>query len=58
MINLYPNTLEHNRRVPFNKINFSEVYEIIEFQLNLPQSLELTHICISRTTISNPKSLL
>jgi len=27
-------------------------------KLSLPQSLELTHICISKTTISNTKSLL
>lgn len=58
IVNLYPNTLEHNKRFPFNKISFSEVYEIIQFQLNLPQSLELTHICISKTTILTPKSLL
>lgn len=58
IINLYPNTLEHNRRVPFNKIKFSEVYNLIEFQLNLPQSLELTHICISRTTSSKVKTLM
>jgi hypothetical protein len=58
IINLYPNTLEHNKRVQFNKINFSEVYHIIDFQLSLSQSLELTHICISRTTSSSPKTLL
>lgn len=57
IINLYPNTLEHNKRVSFNKINFSEVYKIIEFQLNLPQSLELTHICITRTTTGKAKTL-
>lgn len=51
IVNLYPNTLEHNKRFPFNKISFSEVYEIIQFQLNLPQRLELSHLCISRTTI-------
>lgn len=58
VINLYPNTLEHNKRVPFNKIKFSEIFDIIKFQLSLPHSLELTHICISKTTISNTKSLL
>jgi histidyl-tRNA synthetase len=58
VINLYPNTLEHNKRYAFNKVKFSEIYDIIKFQLSLPQSLELTHICISRTTITNNKSLL
>lgn len=58
IVNLYPNTLEHNKRVGFNKVNFSEVYDIIDFQLKLPQNLELTHICISRTTTSRGKSLL
>lgn len=58
VVNLYPNTLEHNKRVGFNKVNFSEVYDIIDFQLKLPQNLELTHICISRTTTSRDKSLL
>jgi hypothetical protein len=57
VVNLYPNTMEHNRRVPFNKLNFSEVYDIIKFQLNLPQSLELSHLCISRTTILNDYKL-
>jgi hypothetical protein len=58
IINLYPNTLEHNKRVGFNKVNFSEIYDVIDFQLKLPQSLELTHICISRTTTSKGKTLL
>ena len=58
IVNLYPNTLEHNNRFPFNKVKFSEIYDVIKFQLNLPQSLELTHICISRTTITNNKYLL
>lgn len=58
IVNLYPNTLEHNKRVGFNKVNFSEVYDVINFQLKLPQNLELTHICISRTTTSRGKSLL
>jgi hypothetical protein len=55
VVNLYPNTLEHNNRFPFNKVKFSEIYDIIKFQLGLPQSLELTHICISRTTVMNNK---
>lgn len=58
VVNLYPNTLEHNKRVPFNKIKFSEIFNIIKFQLLLPPHLELTHICISRTTISSNKTLL
>jgi hypothetical protein len=58
IVNLYPNTLEHNKRVGYNKITFSEVYRIIEFQLSLPQSLELTHLCISRTTTFKDKTLL
>lgn len=57
VVNLYPNTMEHNKRVPFNKLNFSEVYDIIKFQLNLPQSLELSHLCISRTTTLNDYKL-
>jgi len=55
IVNLYPNTLEHNNRFPFNKVKFSEIYDVIKFQLSLPQSLELTHICISRTTVMNNK---
>jgi dTDP-4-dehydrorhamnose reductase len=55
IVNLYPNTLEHNTRYSFNKVKFSEIYDVIKFQLELPQSLELTHICISRTTIANNK---
>ena len=58
VVNLYPNTLEHNKKYSFNKVKFSEIFDIIKFQLSLPQSLELTHICISKTTISNTKSLL
>ena len=55
VVNLYPNTLEHNKRYAFNKVKFSEIYDVIKFQLSLPQSLELTHICISRTTVMNNK---
>ena len=58
VVNLYPNTLEHNKKYSFNKVKFSEIFDIIKFQLSLPQSLELTHICISKTTISNNKTLL
>jgi len=58
IVNIYPNTLEHNTKFPFNKVKFSEIYDVIKFQLNLPQSLELTHICVSKTTITNNKSLL
>jgi len=55
IVNLYPNTLEHNNRFPFNKVKFSEIYNVIKFQLGLPQNLELTHICISKTTVLNNK---
>jgi hypothetical protein len=59
VVNLYPNTLENNNRFPtFNKVKFSEVYDVIKFQLSLPQSLELSHICISRTTTLINKTLL
>jgi hypothetical protein len=55
VVNLYPSTLEHNKRVGFNKVEFSEIYDVIEFQLSLPQNLEMTHICVSRTTVSKGK---
>jgi hypothetical protein len=55
VVNLYPSTLEHNKRVGFNKLEFSEIYDVIEFQLSLPQSLEMTHVCVSRTTVSKDK---
>jgi hypothetical protein len=58
IVNLYPNTLEHNKRVGFNKINFSEISQIIDFQLSLPQSLELTHLCVSKTTTIKEKTFL
>jgi hypothetical protein len=57
VVNLYPNTMEHNKRVPFNKLNFSELCDIIKFQLDLPQGLELSHLCISRTTTLNDYKL-
>lgn len=58
IVNLYPSTLQHNKRVGHNKVNYHEVYDIIEFQLNLPQNLELTHVCISRTTSFKDKYLM
>jgi hypothetical protein len=58
VVNLYPNTLEHNKRVGFNKVEFSEIHHIIEFQISLPQSLEMTHICVSRTTVLKDKILI
>ena len=53
VVNLYPNTLEHNKRITSNKIKFSEIFDIIKFQLLFPSHLKLTHISILRTTISN-----
>ena len=53
VVNLYPNTLEHNKRVISNKIKFSEIFDIIKFQLMNPPRLELTHIWIVRTNVSS-----
>lgn len=53
IVNIYPNTLEHNKRVATSKIKFSEIFDIIKFQLLFPPNLKLTHISILRTTISN-----
>ena len=52
-MNLYPTTLEHNEIATSNKIKFSEIFDIIKFQLLFPSHLKLTHISILRTTISN-----
>lgn len=58
VVNIYPNTLEHNTRFNLNKVKFSEIYEIINFQLKLPHNLELYQVGISRTTIHKNKSIL
>lgn len=58
VVNLYPNTLENNTRHNFEKVNFSEIYDIINFQLSLPQELQLTHIEISRTTYYKNNSII
>jgi hypothetical protein len=53
VVNLYPTTLEHNEIVTSNKIKFSEIFDIIKFQLLFPSHLKLTHISILSTTISS-----
>lgn len=56
--NIYPNTLEHNNRVFVNKLKHTEIADLIKYVINLPQDLELSHICISKTTLKKDKSML
>lgn len=58
VINVYPNTLEHNQRIYGNKLKHREVFDTINYAINLPQETELSHICISKTTFQIPKKTL
>ena len=58
VVNIYPNTLENNTKYNFEKVKFKEIYDVINFQLSLPQDLQLTHIDISKTTYYKNNSII
>lgn len=49
IINVYPNTLETRKSIPYNTLKLDEVSNVIKWVLSLPQEIEIFQIGISRT---------
>ena len=52
VVNFNPGTLENNKMFgnDFNKLKFKELFEIVDFILNLDNSIEISDIVIKNTT--------
>lgn len=51
IINVYPNTLESSKTVPYQKLKFSDVSNVIKYLIELPQDIEIFEIGISKTKL-------
>ena len=51
IINIYPNTLESSKTVPYQKLKFSDISSIIKLLIELPQDIEIFQIGISKTKL-------
>lgn len=58
IINIYPNTLESSTSVPYQKLNYSDVSNIIKWVIELPQDIEIFEIGISKTKLKIQTTLL
>lgn len=58
IINVYPNTLESSKTVPYQKLNYSDVSNIVEWVINLPQDIEIFQIGISKTRLKQSISII
>jgi len=57
IVNIYPNTLE-NTQINIEKLSFSQVSEVIKYAIELPHSIELFSLGISKTTLEMRRSIL
>ena len=58
IINIYPNTLESSKTVPYQKLKFSDVSRIIKYIIELPQDIEIFQIGISKTKLKIETQIL
>ena len=58
IINVYPNTLESSRTVPYQKLKYSDVSNIIQFIIQLPQDIEVFQIGVSKTKLKIEETLI
>jgi len=58
IINIYPNTLESSTSAPYQKLNYSDVSNIIKWVIELPQDIEIFEIGISKTKLKIQTTLL
>lgn len=49
IVNVYPNTLETRKSIPYNTLKLDDVSNVIKWVLSLPQEIEIFQIGISRT---------
>lgn len=58
VVNLNPSTLETNTSYPeYNKISFKALFDVVEFILNLDQSIEISDITVKRTTTKDKPTI-
>jgi NADP-dependent 3-hydroxy acid dehydrogenase YdfG len=58
IINIYPNTLESSKLAKNQKLNYTDVSNIIKYVIELPQDIEIFQIGISKTTLEIKKSII
>lgn len=58
IINVYPNTLESSKNIPFQKLKFSEVSKIIKWVIETPQDIEIFQLGISKTRLKIDTNLI
>ena len=58
IINIYPNTLESSKTVPYQKLKFSDISSIIKLLIELPQDIEIFQIGISKTKLKIETQIL
>ena len=58
VINVYPNTLESSKTVPYQKLKYSDVSNIIKYLIELPQDIEIFQIGISKTKLKIETQIL
>lgn len=56
--NIYPNTLESTKNVPYSKLKYQEVSNIINWVLSLPQEIEIFQLGISKTCLIEERGLI
>lgn len=58
IINIYPNTLESRKSLPFNTLKLDDVSNTIKWVLSLPQEIEIFQLGISKTKIDIEKPVI
>lgn len=58
VINFNPSTLETNNKFNVQKLSYKELFEVMQFVINLPQDIEISELTIKKTTSENDSSLL
>lgn len=58
IINVYPNTLESSKTVPYQKLKYSDVSNLIKWVIELPHEIEIFQIGISKTKLKIDSSVI
>jgi hypothetical protein len=58
VVNIYPNTLESRKSLPFNTLKLDDVSNTIKWVLGLPQEIEIFQLGISKTKIDINKPVI
>ena len=58
IINVYPNTLQSSKTAPNEKLNYSDVSNVIKMIIELPQDIEIFEIGISKTKLKIENTII